>query len=270
MAEQPREIETLATLLNEMNRSPIKALRRCKEEYQEDDELHSNCIASTIAFIVALTRRLDGSIDLRNEFQNEKIFDDDSRSIRKLSVGVARFIVCAKAEDGAKYEKARSYAEIADHFVHQAILPAQVAAQLMVTKPYTLLKQIKAQKAEELEEEGQFAPRRRTDIDVETPTGSAMPKAVARDKEDSASTDIEGFNTASGHGKETHPLPRRGKSPPTRPKFDKETMIILDGMNFQSRVRNIGHGNAIWLKVRCEPLNEKWNRFLIEEVRAIN
>ncbi|CAO4194027.1 hypothetical protein [Methylorubrum extorquens] len=268
MSKHLHDIGHLASLLKEMEDEPVQAVRRCKKEYQEDALLHSNCVASTIAFIVALIRKLDCSPSLRNDFKKEEIFDEDSRLTRKLSVGVARYILGAKTDDKAKYERARSYAEIANHFVDQAISPADVAAALMVTKPYTLLKQIKAEEAEETDEDNQLAPRRRTDAGVGAAAGPAIPKGVTRESAESVSIDIEEVDAEKVPRHETHAPPRPSKKPTARPKFDQETMIILEGMAFQNRVRNIGHGNAIWVKVRCEPLNEKWNRFLIDEARS--
>lgn len=270
MTKHPHEIDYLASLLKEMDDQPIQAVRRCRIEYQEDEVLHSNCVASTIAFIVALMRRLNGSPGLENDFRKEAIFDEDSRSTRKLIIGVARFILGAKTDDKAKYEKARTYAEIANHFVDRAISPAQVQAVLIETKPYTLIKKIKAQEAEEKDDESELPPRRRTDIDVRTTAGPAMPKWVTRDSAGSISIDIEEADIEKVGRRETPAPFRPSKKPSSRPKFDPETMIILEGMAFQNRVRNIGHGNAIWLKVACEPLNEKWNRFFIEDARPSN
>lgn len=243
---------------------PMSALEQVREAVLEAEFINDDTKQEAVGFIVECIRKARINTRYFAALQRSTVFSDDELGPRKLSVLVARFILDVKDATGPRYEKARSYGQLADYFAETDYDAQDVANYLRRNGIRGSLEHIRNAEREAANEGGGIDEQDDADDYSHLLPASRIVPADERGTESGPPTSPPSRAEIVKRALSKEPTPKLA-----RPKLNLETMLVSEAPDrYLRQVLATPVGETVTVTMRREPSKEdqEWKRFVIEDV----
>jgi hypothetical protein len=242
-----------------LDSDPMSALEQVRDAVLEAESINDDTRQEAIGFIVECIRKAAEDTRYFATLHRSSVFSGDDLGPRKLPVLVARFILDVRETTGRRYEKARSYGQLAEYFAETDFDAQRVASYLRQNGIRRSLEHFRNVEQEAATGDGQVEEQaEHDDYDLLRATGDARSDAGHQ----------QGRSSNSPRGE----IVKRAllKEPPpkiARPKLNLETMLVSEVQDDDLRqILATPEGETVTVTMRRHPSKDgqDWKRFVIE------
>ena len=248
------------------NPNPMDALDEVRDAILQATAQNDETRFQSIGFIAECLRKSDDDAEYLRSLKSSSVFLDDNSGPRKLSVLIARHILDVKETSGARYEKARSYGQVADYFAETRRSAFQIAEYLGRNGIRNTLEHFRKVEKEPVERGEDIGELR--DVGCED-----RPELVAgfAKPEKGKSQGTPSPRPASRQEAVERALARDPLPPPSRPKLNLETMLVLEASeSLLAQMFKLKVGESATSTIYRDRNHEgqDWYRFVIANIVA--
>ena len=243
---------------------PMSALVDVREAVLEAEFINDDTKQNAIGFMVECNRKARNNPRYFASLQDAATFSDDELGPRKISTLVGRFILDVKDATGSpRYEKARSYGQLADYFADTDYSAEKVANYLRRNGIRNSLEHIKKVERE-AEQEAQRSEQANEDEHNDLLLTNKDLSHDARHREAGPSRPSVPRAEVVKRALLKEPAPTIA-----RPKLNLDNMLVSEASERHlHHVLETPEGQTVMVTLRREPSKEgqDWKRFVIEDV----